>query len=134
VWAGSTGVYGYGKISEGGANGAEIRANRMAWTLTHGTIPDDLWVLHHCDNRACVRPEHLFLGTPADNMDDKVSKERQRRGETVPNAKLTEQQVVEARRRFATGGIMVRDLAAEYGVAGPTMSNVLHRKTWRHLN
>ena len=61
--------------------GETAYAHRMAWELEHGPIPGDLWVLHRCDNPPCVRLDHLFLGTHADNMADKVAKGRQARGD-----------------------------------------------------
>lgn len=72
--------YGYGLIWQ---NGVEARAHRVAWELAHGMIPDDLLVLHHCDNPPCCRPEHLFLGTHADNTNDMLAKGRHRNAYTA---------------------------------------------------
>lgn len=68
-------------------------AHRVAWMIAHGPIPPKMDVCHHCDNPRCVRPEHLFLGTRADNMADMVLKGRKPRGEDSPTAKLTNEQV-----------------------------------------
>ena len=73
LWIGATTGGGYGHTRIGGKN---MRAHRAVWELTHGPIPDGLWVLHRCDNPACVNPLHLFLGTHIDNMRDVVSKGR----------------------------------------------------------
>lgn len=110
-----------------------IAAHRVAWILTHGTIPDGLWVLHKCDNPPCTNINHLFLGTNDDNVADKITKNRQAHGVNHPHAKLTEEQVIEARQRFAKGGISMAALAREYSVSGVSMRCVLLRATWQHL-
>lgn len=70
-------------------NGDKILAHRLAWTLTNGQVPETLYVCHHCDNRLCCNPEHLFLGTHTDNMRDMVAKGRRvgPSGETHPARK-----------------------------------------------
>lgn len=72
LWTSAIGRYGYGAIS----GAPESRAHRLAWRLTHGPIPPGMWVLHHCDVRACCNVDHLFLGTAADNTADMIAKGR----------------------------------------------------------
>jgi len=110
------------------------RAHRVAWELTHGSIPDGLFVCHHCDNPSCVRPDHLFLGTPADNTRDMDAKGRRaaQLGTANPASKLTDAQVAEIRtlgkkpRRPE-----MRALATKYGVHVNTIDNVFERRNWR---
>jgi HNH endonuclease len=73
-WTGTVGRAGYGRV--------QVSAHRLAYELAHGPIPDGLLVLHKCDNPVCCNPDHLFLGTSADNMADKVRKGRHRNGST----------------------------------------------------
>ena len=74
-WHGTLRADGYGQIRIGASN---VLAHRLAWQLAVGPIPDDLCVLHRCDNPPCVNPDHLWLGTHADNMHDMFAKGRER--------------------------------------------------------
>ncbi len=102
-------------------------AHRVAWMFANGSIPEGLWVLHRCDNKICVNPDHLFLGTNQDNIADKVSKGRQSKGETHGHAKLSAEEVRSIRERFALGGISQADLAREFGVRSGTISRIITR-------
>lgn len=126
---------GYGAIGIGGRKGRVIGAHRASWMVHHGEIPGDLQVLHRCDNPPCVNPDHLFLGTPGDNMDDKVQKGRAAGapGESNPKHKLTASAVREIRDRYAAGGVTMRALAAEYAVSCPCIYNIVSHKTWSHV-
>lgn len=114
-----------------------FRAHRYAYELHNGPIPDGLLALHKCDNPTCVNPNHLFLGTQQDNIDDMIAKGRDNMavpcpGERNAAAKLTEAQVIEIRRRKAAGESGY-SLAKEFGVIQATISKIVLRKTWRHV-
>jgi hypothetical protein len=120
--------------------GRDEMAHRIAWELTHGPIPDRLLALHKCDNPACVRPDHLFLGTHKDNTQDMLAKGRHRtgsrlqmaRGEQLPQARLTEAAVREIRRLLALG-TRGCDIAQQFMVSPMTISDVARGATWRHV-
>ena len=89
LWFKAIVTNGYGQIRNGA--GKRPPAHRVSWEIYRGAIPDGLWVLHKCDVRNCVNPDHLFLGTHQDNVDDREAKGRgnQPCGETQNQAKLT---------------------------------------------
>lgn len=118
---------GYGRLR---ISGRMKFAHREAYELHYGAIPNCFHVLHRCDNPACINPEHLFLGTHADNMADKSQKERQARGEGNGIAKLSEADVLAIRQ---AGGVTQRALAREYGVNQAQIWRIQNRKQWKHL-
>jgi hypothetical protein len=143
VWKARRGRGGYGqfKVDRGGKRWVTMPAHRFSWELAHGPIPDEMLVLHRCDNPPCVRPDHLYLGTHADNARDRDSQGRGRqcppelhaKGERVGLSKLTEAAVRDIRARYAKGGISQQALADEYGVVQTIVSRVIRRETWRHV-
>lgn len=121
-WQGERNHEGYGRLI---VKGRKVSAHRVAWEIMHGPIADGLLVLHNCphgDNPACVNPGHLWLGTQAENMRDKVAKGRLRGtfagGERHPNAKLTAELVGSMRARHEQGesqAAIARDLGLRQG-------------------
>lgn len=130
LWTASTiGQFGYGGF---GVARKTMYAHRVAWLLTYGAISDDMCVLHHCDVPLCVRPDHLFLGTHTDNIQDKMAKGRVPAGAKHHNVKLTVEDVKEIRRRAATGENR-RHIAADFGVASQHVCHIHTRRYWKHV-
>jgi hypothetical protein len=121
---------GYGRMF---SDGKRVGAHRYAWEVEHGPIPPGLMVLHRCDNRRCVNPDHLFLGTSSDNMQDMASKGRGRGGSTPgedsPRAKLTDDQVREIRARYRRGRGSA--IARAYGVSPSAVALIVTGKMRR---
>lgn len=132
LWTAALDAHGYGRFSVGGRRGAMEKAPRVAWSITHGTIPTVQHVLHHCDTPSCVNPAHLFLGDAALNAADKVAKGRQLRGSDFPQARLTEDDARRIRQLYASGARTQRSLAAEFGIAQSIVSDIVNRRRWRH--
>jgi hypothetical protein len=131
-WVGFRGPLGYGRTT---IKKRLFLAHRVAWALSFGPIPPGLWVLHHCDNPPCVRPEHLFLGTQQDNVEDMWAKGRQKdvfmvpRGSSHSFAKLSDEQVIVIKHRAESS----RTLALEFGVGHKTILKIKSGVSWRHL-
>jgi hypothetical protein len=133
-WQGPRNLKGYGSIGVWG-KGSTMPAHRAAWILTNGFIPAGLHVLHRCDNPPCCNPDHLFLGTNADNVADKMVKGRQPSiaGERNPRARLTLRQVVALRSKYAEGGVSQSALAREYGVSVSAIGFAITGRSWAHV-
>lgn len=109
------------------------RASHLSWEMAHGQIPDGLCVLHKCDNRICTNPDHLFLGTRADNQADMASKDRSAWGERARNAKLTTQQVLEIKSLVLSGSSQ-RSIARRFNVNQCNISRIVSGKRWRRMS
>lgn len=151
-WSGTRNNSGYGMFFFAPTNVIRSRsfipcgAHRLSWILANGrSIDDGLFVCHRCDNRPCINPAHLFLGTALDNVRDAISKGRMptagvdrnysymARGEASGKSKLTEAQVREIRRLRAEEGLTRVELAARFGVSRTPIADILAGRTWRHV-
>lgn len=131
LWVGNMLQQGYGRFHV--KNRFYLKAHRVSWILTHGSIPNGLIICHKCDVRNCVNPNHLFAGTFADNSRDRDQKGRHYHGERVNTCKLTEKQVLEIRARFANGETNKSALGREYKISNQVIGLIVRRKIWRHL-
>lgn len=120
---------GYGHFVDGAKN---YNAHRLAYELAYGPIEAGMEVMHTCDVPACVNPAHLKLGTHADNMADCKRKRRHAHGERSFHARLTEDLVIELRRR-ARAGIKYLELAAEFGQPLGRITCAINGRSWRHI-
>lgn len=130
-WRGNVGNSGYGSIRVGAPIRRQINSHRAAYEVAHGAIPDGMYVCHHCDNRRCCNPSHLFLGTQADNIADMIAKRRAPVGSSHGMADLTDKQVLDIWHR--AGRERSASLAAEFGVATQTIGKIARRERWAHL-
>lgn len=134
-WAGSLDANGYGRM---GMRHNEVftqqYAHRVAYECFIGPILDGMFVCHTCDNPSCCNPRHLFVGTPADNMQDKARKGRQSRGETSAQALLTAADVLSIRSQAVGKGCQFfYSLAERYNVSYFCIWDVVRRRSWKHL-
>lgn len=130
LWIGGVNQAGYGVILYGSGEKNGL-AHRLSWRLHKGPISDGLHVLHRCDVPCCVNPDHLFLGTNKDNVDDKVSKGRAKGsiGEENPNATLCEIDIP----LIMKNSLSCKDIGKIYGVSGQTIWRIKNGKNWTFL-
>lgn len=147
IWTASKRNKGYGAIAWKDRETGEMiqeRAHRLSYRLFVGRIPENLFVLHHCDNPACCNPDHLFLGTKADNNRDMVEKGRHisggthcgdqgkwKRGKNHHGVKVDEEIVRNIRKDKET--MSYSQLKEKYGLSVTCMFKIVTRKTWHHV-
>lgn len=122
LWVGGVNGRGYGNFHY---NGTTVSAHRASWELFKGSIPEGLHVLHKCDVKNCVNPDHLFVGTRSDNMKDKVNKGRDadRSGTRNPMAKFSDELIVSIKLTGKTKSYA--KLAVDYGMSEKHVRDIL---------
>lgn len=129
-WTGAVVRVGYGSLLIHGEYGPAVRAHRFSFELNVGPIPKGLLVCHKCDNRKCVNPSHLFLGTHKDNTQDMMQKGRGPTCERQGMAKLNRLKVIEIKQDVSSG-LSQRQTAFKHHVSAQTVCNIVHNKSWK---
>lgn len=128
LWRGYRDYEGYGKMT---VKGCDTAIHRLVWELWFGAIPKGKCVLHRCDQPACWRPFHLFVGTVEDNNKDRSAKGRSVHGEKSPVSKLRARDVIQIRQRYPQESL--KQLAKAFGVSWPAIWHIVRRRSWNHL-
>lgn len=126
IWTGACSIGGYGIIA---TNKKNSYVHRLVYELNYGEIQEGKFICHKCDTPSCINPDHLFLGDSKINMDDKVSKGRQSRGESAAAAILTTKQVLAIRNEVGT---QIK-IANKYGISQPVVSAIKRKANWKHV-
>jgi len=129
IWTTAFNLLGYGMFS---INNKNDHAHRVSYKLYVGPIPKGLNVCHTCDNRWCVNPDHLFLGTAYDNVMDKVNKGRCPSGENHKNSKLNYSKVKEIREMYSNG-YKQNHIAKFFSISTATINQIVSNKTWKNI-
>ena len=133
-WTGCK-AWGYGQFR---FDGSAKRAHRISWQIANGYIAPGTVVCHCCDNPSCVNPAHLFIGTHADNVADKMAKGRYRNGvslgENHGGHVVNEKDIQEIRSLYRNGGYTYADLAQRFHVSRMQIGRIVNRQAWRHLH
>lgn len=134
LWLGTGDAQSYPTIRRGKGVARE-KVHRFSYRLHRGPIPEGLQVLHTCDMFCCVNPDHLFLGTQADNIADKMRKDRHPKGMEWEHAKLTDADIVWIRSHASKRHRLFshRAIAKRFGVSSPTIDRIVSRKVWKHI-
>lgn len=143
-WMGGLFTKGYGCFRVGGM---VKQSHRFSWEIHFGTIPQNKLVCHTCDNRRCVNPNHLFIGTNQDNMSDMVRKGRSAKGKSHGlylhpdkraigqkhgRAKLSDIDIIHIRYQHELGAPNI-ELSKQYNIDSSVISEIINRKIWRHI-
>ena len=128
LWRGKTNNGGYGNFHKGGV----YHAHRFSWVLENGLIPKGMQINHHCDNRLCVKPDHLYAGTKKQNSSDMVSRGRVNRGSNRPLSKIKEDQVPFIR-HWINIGFLEKEVANAFKISPTAVGLIKRNKTWRHV-
>jgi hypothetical protein len=145
-WTGNRDKDGYGRFTW--REEKIKRAHHAAWRIFKGPLPNPRFLMHSCDTPSCVNPDHLSAGNNRKNIDDMMAKNRQLKGEQNAQAKLTDEQAMEIRRRYqrrpsgrplgcsqnAQCNNSTRALAKEFGVTRRVIQNIIQDKGWRHAH
>lgn len=126
LWTGATINSGYGYLT---VNKKNKTAHRASYEASHGPVPEGMQVLHRCDVKLCVNPEHLFVGTQQENIDDMINKGRWSMGDRRRNAKLTTKQVIAIRADTRNRNEIARELNVKSG----TIYSIQSGQRWRHV-
>ena len=126
TWKGTVASDGYPVFWDGKQN---RRVSRLIYVLANGPIKHGLLVRHTCDNKSCVNPNHLILGTHQDNMDDRTERNRQIKGEDIKQSKLTEKQVLEIRDAIGYQW----EIGLRYGVSQTLVGKIKRGEIWKHI-
>ena len=135
-WTGARFPAGYGSFSYKQSNSY---AHRVAYEFIYGEIPEGAWVLHHCDHPPCVRPSHLYLGTPSDNAQDRERKGRGNkapfvgRGQTHRASKVTEDNIVAIRAAWRDGE-SAQSIAQRFPVGSAQIYRIIKGSSWSHVS
>lgn len=131
-WTASKVGEGYGGFS---LKHKSYLAHRISWVIRYGTIPKGMCVLHRCDNKICVNPKHLWLGTKGDNNRDRDKKGRgaDRRGENHPMVELTERKILEIRKLYKVENVVQEELAKRFNISRPHISSIINKRRWKHI-
>ncbi len=131
LWVGSKNKWGYGSISNGHKS---LKAHRVALELLGEKIPRGMCVLHRCDTRACVNPNHLSIGTTQDNINDRNAKGRQARGASSGRSRLSESDVIKMRELHSNNGARPCELGKMFGVTQQQAGRVIRGASWSHIS
>jgi hypothetical protein len=130
-WKGSKNIHGYGEVR---INRKHMNGSRASWISYKGEIPKGMYVLHHCDNRECCNPEHLFLGTASDNMHDMMKKGRSNflKGDDCPWKKITSEIVLDVLDSLKKG-ISTKEISKKHNISIDYISDIKRGHRWGHI-